>query len=278
MSSHRGSVGPRRGAADLDRRDAVGGGRRGHPRPGSLARDGARLAGEAGLPQPVDPRRRRRQRRGPHAPDRGGRCRGRTCGAWRPHAGTALRPTGPSRWSRARPSTCTATTTWRSIRRPCGSWSRRRTAPTPASWARSWSAGPTRSACCRSGWASTSSGCPPPCAERGELDQEQHDAVRDVFAVPGGLHAGPLGPVRRARWLRRGDDVPRRGRRPLLAGAPGRRPRAGRARCPGAPPRGARRAAPATTGAGCRPGTGCAWSSPTTAPSTRWRSCSSSCC
>ena len=36
------------------------------------------------------------------------------------------------------------------------------------------------------GMAADKSGAPSPLAERGELDQEQHDAVRDVFFAPGG--------------------------------------------------------------------------------------------
>ena len=37
---------------------------------------------------------------------------------------------------------------------------------------------------------------------RHELDQEQHDAVRDVFVAPGRLHARPRRPVRDARRVR----------------------------------------------------------------------------
>ena len=36
------------------------------------------------------------------------------------------------------------------------------------------------------GMGADKTGAPSPYVERGELDQEQHDAVRDVFAVPGG--------------------------------------------------------------------------------------------
>ena len=42
-------------------------------------------------------------------------------------------------------------------------------------------------------------GAPSPYVERGELDQEQHDAVRDVFYVPGRGHPRAGRPVRRAR-------------------------------------------------------------------------------
>ncbi len=87
-------------------------------------------------------------------------------------------------WSRGRPSTPSATMTWPSSPTRCvRSW-RRRSGPTPGSSAPSWSTGTTRAACSRWAWRSTRPASLAPVAERGELDQEQHDAVRDVFAVP----------------------------------------------------------------------------------------------
>ena len=71
-----------------------------------------------------------------------------------------------------------------------------------------------------------------PTVERGELDQEQHDAVQDVFCIPG---AATL--VRADLFASLGGfdpaiTLPRRGPRPLLAGAGRRRPGARRAARP----------------------------------------------
>ena len=138
-------------------------------------------------------------------------------------------------------STCSATTTSRSSPTPSAPSSRRRSGPTPASSVPSSSTGTTPSACCQVGMAVDKTGVLAPVAEPGELDQEQHDAVRDVFVVPGACTARPRRPVRRTRRVRRRDRLPRRRPRPLLAGPRRRRP--GRHRAPGAgpPPRGARR-------------------------------------
>ena len=51
---------------------------------------------------------------------------------------------------------------------------------------RRWSSGTTRAGCCTSARRRTRPGVRAPIVERGELDQEQHDAVRDVFCAPGG--------------------------------------------------------------------------------------------
>ena len=48
-----------------------------------------------------------------------------------------------------------------------------------------------------------------PIVEPGETDQEQHDAVRDVFALPSACSAGARRPVPQPRRVRRGDLVPR---------------------------------------------------------------------
>ena len=56
-----------------------------------------------------------------------------------------------------------------------------------------------------------------PIVEPGEVDQEQHDAVRDTFAVAVGLLAGARRPVSCDRRLRPDDRVLRRRRRPVLA-------------------------------------------------------------
>ena len=51
--------------------------------------------------------------------------------------------------------------------------------------ARSWWPGTTTGGCSRWAWAPTASATRPHYVERGDLDQAQHDAVRDVFYVPG---------------------------------------------------------------------------------------------
>ena len=114
----------------------------------------------------------------------------------------------------------------------------------------------------RQGWAS-------PCrfVERGELDQGQHDGLRDVFAVPGRVHARAGRALRRGRRVRRGDLVPGRRPEPGLAGAsPGAKvlvTSAARVRhaeaFAGRPEGGGRRPAwPPATGSGCcSAATGC---------------------
>ncbi len=81
-------------------------------------------------------------------------------------------------------------------------------------------------------------GVPHSGIEPGELDQEQHDSVRDVFFVSSTVMLVRGGPLRRARRVRC-PDVPRcRGSRPLLEGAHRRRTGHGRARRSGATPPG----------------------------------------
>ena len=60
--------------------------------------------------------------------------------------------------------------------------------------------------------------------EPGEYDQEQLDAVTDVFAVPSACLLTSCRPVPVARRVRPVDELPRRGRRPVLAGPHQRRP------------------------------------------------------
>ena len=60
---------------------------------------------------------------------------------------------------------------------------------------RSSSTGSTRECCSRSAWASTGSGRWTDSIELGEVDQEQHDGVRDVFAAAERVHADPRRPV-----------------------------------------------------------------------------------
>ena len=83
-----------------------------------------------------------------------------------------------------------------------------------------------------------------PCANAGELDQEQHDGVARRVLRARRLLPGPRRPVAGPRRVRRGDDLPRRGHRPVLARPPGRCPGAGRPVGPG-PPRGGAGRAPA---------------------------------
>ena len=129
--------------------------------------------------------------------ERGRRRAPRPCGggpARRPPAPprhrSGLRAPPPTRCStrcRARRSTCSATTTSASPPTPSASWSRRPSGRTPASSARRSCSGPTSAACCRWAWARTATASRSHYVERGELDQEQHDAVRDVFYVPGAV-------------------------------------------------------------------------------------------
>ncbi len=98
---------------------------------------------------------------------------------------SASPPTRCSRSSRARPSTCSATTTSPSRPTPSGRWSRRPTGPTPASSDRSWCRWDDVSGLLQVGMAVDKYGHDVSPVERGELDQEQHDAVRDVFSIPG---------------------------------------------------------------------------------------------
>ncbi len=72
--------------------------------------------------------------------------------------------------------------------------------------------------------------------EPGEIDHGQHDAVRDVFLGAGGMHAGPLRPLRRDRRVRPRDLRHGRGPRPVLAGPDPRGPGGGGARGAGAAP------------------------------------------
>ena len=76
--------------------------------------------------------------------------------------------------------------------------------------------------------------------EPGELDQEQHDAVRDVFYVSSAAMLVRADLFARARRVRPRDVPGFGGPRPVLAGAARRRPRRGRARRARAPPRGRR--------------------------------------
>ena len=69
-----------------------------------------------------------------------------------------------------------------------------------------------------------------PLVEPGEVDQEQHDAVRDVFALPSACLLVRADLFRAVGGFDPCDRLLRRRRRPVLAGAPRRRPSRGRAR------------------------------------------------
>ena len=115
-----------------------------------------------------------------------------------------------------------------------------------------------------------------PIAERGELDQEQHDDVRDVFVVPGGctliradLFDRSAGSTKRSTtWARTSTSA---------GGAMSPGPGPHRSRGPGATPGGARPSARRpTTSAGAGRGIGCGPFSATTphgscCASCRWR-------
>ena len=89
-------------------------------------------------------------------------------------------------------------------------------------------------------------GVPSDLVERGELDQEQHDAVRDVFCAPGGCTLVRADLFASLGGFDTGDRPVRRGPQPVVAGPGGRGPGAGGARGEGPPPRGHRERPPAT--------------------------------
>ena len=69
--------------------------------------------------------------------------------------------------------------------------------------------------------------------EPGELDQQQHDSVREVVRGTGWGHAGPRRPVPGRRRVQRHDRPVRRGSGPVVAGAGRRGPGRGGTRGPG---------------------------------------------
>ena len=83
-----------------------------------------------------------------------------------------------------------------------------------------------------------------PIIEPGEYDQEQHDAVGDVFVLPSACILTRADLFRALGGYDPAHLVPRRRRRPVLAGPPQRRPRRRRPAGPRAPPRGADGAPP----------------------------------
>ena len=102
-----------------------------------------------------------------------------------------------------------------------------------------------------------------PLVERRELDQGQHDGVREVFAFPGRVHAGACGPVRSHGRVRRGDRVAQRRAGPVLARPVPPAPGCWWPPTPGSGATGSRGPAPAT-----RPAIGSGRCSPVRAVST----------
>ena len=119
-----------------------------------------------------------------------------------------------------------------------------------------------------------------PLAERGELDQEQHDAIARRVLHPRRRHPRARRPLRGPRRLRPRHHLPGRGPRPLLARPPRRRPGAGGPVGRRPPPGGARRARPRPppSAAAWRSGTATALSSPTTRAATAGGWCPRSRC
>ena len=170
-----------------DRPGAPGGGRRGHPRPVAVARGVPAVAGRPGLPEPVHPgHRRRQQRRRRHRPGGGRRSRRLRPPPRRQSRLRSGRQRGARRWSRARRSSSSATTTWRwrpTAVRAMVEEAFRSNAGIVTPKVVEWD-DPTR--LLSVGESADKTGVRAPIVERGELDQEQHDAVRDVFCAPGG--------------------------------------------------------------------------------------------
>ena len=160
------------------------------PRPGPVVRGDARLARRPGLPEPqhalpadrrpVDAAGDDLRARITQPPP--GRLRPR---ARRPTPGSARRPTRCSASSRATAaSSASATTTSPSTPTPCGRSSRSCTARTPASSGPKLVSWDDPSVLQHVGLGLDRFGEVDPITEPGEYDQEQHDAVRDVFVLP----------------------------------------------------------------------------------------------
>ena len=227
-------LGVPRGGVGADRRTPGRGGR-GHEGPRAVARGEPR--GDRGLRLPGPHRPRARRRLDGRSDRPGGR---RPARRVRPPAprGAGLRgrrQRRASRWSRARPSSSSATTTSCSTRPRSVSWSRRRYRSNAAIIGPKLVEYDHPEVLLEVGLAIDRFGVPHSGIEPGELDQEQHDSVRDVFFVSSTVML-----VRADLFAELGGfddaDVPRRrGPRPLLARAHRRRARdggAGRARAP----------------------------------------------
>ena len=136
---------------------------------------------------------------------------------------------------------------------PSTSWSRSRSAPTPAWCPRSSSTGTTPRVLLHVGMSCDKTGAVVDRILEGEVDHGQHDAVRDVFVAPGGCILVRADLFAELEGLRRRHRRHGRGPRPVLAQPGGRLPRRRRTRRAGAPPRGRRRRARAAGGRRPRP-------------------------
>ena len=221
----------RRARRALRRRRAAGRRRGGDERPRPLARERSSLARRPGLPGALGARARQPARPRTRPPGSRRRCPGPSC------AGSTddrrLRGRGQRGARRGRGRDVPPVLPRRRRARPRrGPRPRRGGVPVERrrSSGRSSSTTTSPRCCSRSGWPSTTSASRTPASSPGELDQEQHDAVRDVFYVS---RAAML--VRADLFPELGgfdpDDVPRLGGpRPLLARPARRRARARRAR------------------------------------------------
>ena len=231
-----------------NRRSARAAGRRGRRRPRSrrLVRRDARLARRPGLPEPqhavprspaAERRRRRTSRRGSRArlPDAFVRDLGAN-----PGFGAGGQRGAAPRRGRQRVLPASATTTSRSTPTPCAMLVEelyRSNAGVVGPKLVAWD---DPAVLQHVGLGLDRFGEVDPITEPGEYDQEQHDAVRDVFALPSACLLVRADLFRAARRVRPGDQLPRRRRRAVLADPPQRRPRRRRAAGPRPPPRGAR--------------------------------------
>ena len=160
-----------------------GGGR--HPQPGPLVRGHPRRPRRAGLRRPHRARRRLRLRRGPHGPRRRGAAARVRAPARRRRRRSPPRRTRRCTWWRARPFLLFChddVVLDPSAVRVLVEEAYRSNAGDPR--AQVGERRRTRRSCSRSGAPIDRFGAPYTGIEPGEIDQEQHDGVRDVFYVP----------------------------------------------------------------------------------------------
>ena len=152
-----------------------------------MVRRGALGPGRPGLPRTFHPGALQRDPRRTRSPcGWAGSSPTPSCGTCRDRRGTAPRPTRRSRWWKGRPSSCSATTTWRPTMTRSASSSRRPSVPTPEWSPPNSSTGTTRGSCSTSGMSCDKTGAVVDRILEGEVDHGQHDAVRDVFVAPSG--------------------------------------------------------------------------------------------
>ena len=105
---------------------------------------------------------------------------------WTGGSGSAGPPTRRSNGSTAPRTCCSATTTWCSTLLPSGRWSRSRSGPTPASSTPKYVEWDHPDRLLALGATTDRVGVIQGLVDPGELDQEQHDVVREVLVAPAG--------------------------------------------------------------------------------------------